>query len=208
MKTRLFLLFVTLAITTWAPTILARESVAIPVGTPGVVGTEGVLNGVDTTGDGILNVGDNQNINTNNDAGGAFRTSAGSTGEILFIGNSTVTEDTGQTGTLYRQINAGATGSTVNFNGDIYSTTFSVSGTDIVNFNGDVTAATNFANDGFINLGAGNLLTGAITTNTGNTGTLTLNGNSSVTGAIGGANGLKKINVVGGNASVTGAVQA
>ncbi|KVW91318.1 hypothetical protein ABW22_16100 [Thiobacillus denitrificans] len=64
-----------------------------------------------------------------------------------------------------------------------------------------------FVGDGFINLGAGKTLIGAITTNTANTGTLTLNDGSSVTGAIGGASGLKQINVSGGNASITGAVQ-
>ena len=69
-------------------------------------------------------------------------------------------------------------------------------------FNGNVTGAPVFANDGFINLGAGRTLTGAITTNTANTGTLTLNGGSSVTGAIGGANGLKQINVAGGNVAL------
>ena len=81
-------------------------------------------------------------------------------------------------------------------------------GTGTINFNGNVTSAPVFAGDGFINLGAGRSLTGAITTNTANTGTLTLNGGSSVTGAIGGASGLKQINVVGGNAAVAGAVQA
>jgi len=41
---------------------------------------------------------------------------------------------------------------------------------------GHVAASTIVANDGFINIGAGQLFNSAITTNTANTGTLTLNG--------------------------------
>ena len=188
----------------WAPPGTAREAVALP----GVVGAEGVLNGVDTTGNATLTIGNNQNINTNIDAGGAFRTAANQQGALLFLGNSTVTGSSGQTGAEYLNISAGAVGSTVNFNGPVFATTLNVSGTGTVNFNGNVRAAANYDSDGFINLGANRLFTGAITTNTANSGTLTLNGGSNVVGAIGGANGLKRINVAGGNASITGAVQA
>jgi len=125
----------------------------------------------------------------------------------LFLGNSTVTGSSGTIGNEFLNISAGAVGSTVNFNGPVFSTTTNVSGTGTLNFNGNVRTAANFDADGFINLGANQSFTGAITTNTANTGTLTLNGGSSVTGAIGGANGLKQINVVGGNAAITGAVQ-
>lgn len=204
MKTRIITAAVAAAIAVWVPNTSAREAVALP----GVVGAEGVLNGVDTTNDATLTVGNNQNINTNNDGGGAFTTGANGTGAILFLGNSTVTGFTGTTGTEFRDISAGANGSTVNFNGDVFSTTYRVSGTGTVNFNGSVRGAGNFDADGFLNLGAGKVLTGAITTSAANTGTLTLNSNSSVTGGIGGANGLKQINLSGGNASVTGAVQA
>lgn len=127
---------------------------------------------------------------------------------LVFLGNSTVTGFTGTNLNRFLNLSAGAAGSTVNFNGDVFATTSSVSGTGTVNFNGNVTSAPVYAGDGFINLAAGRSLTGAITTNTANTGTLTLNGGSSVTGAIGGASGLKQINVVGENAAVTGAVQA
>jgi len=204
LKIRIIAASVAAVFVAWSPAGSAREAVAIPVS--GVVGPEGGLNGVDTTGNGILNIGNNQNINTNNDAGGAFRTSANLQGALFFMGNSTVTGSSGATGAEYRNISAGAAGSSVNFNGSVYSTTFNVSGMGTVNFNGNVRAATNFDADGFVNLGASRLFTGAITTNTANTGTLTLNGGSSVTGAVGGANGLKQINVAG-NASITGAVQ-
>lgn len=204
MKMKLISASVLAALATWAPHGMAREAVALP----GVVGAEGVLNGVDTTGNATLTVANNQNINTNNDLGGAFTTANNNQGEILFLGNSTVTGATGTTGNSFLNLSAGAAGTTTNFNGSVFATTISVSGTGTVNFNGNVTGAPVYTGDGFINLGAGRMLTGAITTNTANTGTLTLNGGSSVTGAIGGANGLKQINVAGGNAAVTGAVQA
>lgn len=203
MKVKLITAAVAAVIAAWAPVGSAREAVALP----GVVGAEGELNGVDTTGIGTLIVGNNQNINTNNNLGGALTSDAADTGSVVFLGNSTVTGFTGTTGSEFLNISAGAAGATVNFNGAIYSQTFSVSGTGTVNFSGDVITAPVFVGDGFINLGAGKTLIGAITTNTANTGTLTLNAGSSVTGAIGGASGLKQINVVGGNTTITGAVQ-
>tara|TARA_R110000782_G_scaffold180196_7_gene270737 strand:+ start:426 stop:2513 length:2088 start_codon:yes stop_codon:yes gene_type:complete len=204
MKMKLISIAIASAIVAWAPAGFAREAVALP----GVVGAEGELNGVDTTGDAILTVGDNQNINTSDDLGGAFTTASGGTGEILFLGSSTVNGDTGQTGTRYRNISAGAAGETVTFNGALFAQTLSVSGTGTVNLLGDVIVAPNFVGDGVLNLGAGKSLIGAITTNTANTGTLILNNGSRVTGAIGGASGLKFVRVSGGNASITGSVQA
>lgn len=204
MNVNLISVAVATAIMAWAPISLAREAVALP----GVVGAEGELNGVDTTGGATLTITDGQNINTNNDLGGAFTTAANNTGNLLFLGDSTVTGDTGQPGVLFLNISAGATGNTVNFNGDVFATTTQISGEGTINFNGNVISAPVFVGDGFLNLGAGRLLTGAVTTNTANTGTLTLNSGSHITGAIGGASGLKQIIVSGGNASITGAVQA
>ncbi|WP_324730937.1 autotransporter family protein [Pseudomonas paeninsulae] len=204
MKISLISLAVAAAIVAWAPISLARQTVA-PLG---VVGAEGELNGVDTTGGATLTITDGQNINTNNDLGGAFTTDAHQTGDLLFLGDSTVTGSTGQPGVLFLNISAGATGKEVTFNGDVHATTTQISETGTINFNGDVISAPVFVGDGFLNLGAGHLLTGAITTNTANTGTLTLNSGSNVNGAIGGASGLKQIIVSGGNASITGAVQA
>ena len=202
MKTKLISAAVAAVIATWALPVLAREAVALP----GVVGPQGVLNGVDTAGPGTLSVGA-QNINTNNDLGGAITSSAADTAIVSFSSNSTVTGFTGTVGSEFLRIDAGAPATTVNFNGAVFSQTFNLTGTGTVNFNGDVRAAPLFAGDGFINLGVGRSLTGAITTATANTGTLTLNGGSSVVGAIGGASGIKQINVVNGNASITGAVQ-
>ena len=184
----------------WAGT---PEAVALP----GVVGPTGVLEGVTTAGIGILTVGNNQNINTNGINANAITPNAANNADVRFMGNSTVTGNVGIP-SLLLNLDAGAVGSIVNFNGLVNTTTFNVSGTGTINFNNNVIGAGNFASDGFINLGAGRTLTGAIITATAATGTLTLNGGSIVNGAVGGANGLKRINVVGGNASITGAAQA
>ena len=186
----------------WAAPSIARESIALP----NVVGTEGELNGVDTTGAGSLTIGNNQNININNDLLGGLTSDGNATATLLFNGNSTVTGFTGTDGNRFLVINAGAPASTVNFNGNVFSQILNVTGTGTVNFNGNTTSATNFVGDGFINLAANRTLIGAVTTNTANTGTLTLNSGSNVTGAIGGASGIKLINVAG-NSSITGAVQ-
>lgn len=186
----------------WALPSLAREAVALP----GVVGAEGQLNGVDTAGAGTLTIGNNQNINTNNDLGGGITSNAAATAIADFLGSSTVTGFTGTVGANLLRIDAGRAGSTVNFNGDVFSQTLRVMQTGTINFNGNVIAAPEFTGDGFINLGANRSIIGAITTLTAGTGTLTLNNGSSVTGAIGGASGIRMINL-GGNASITGAVQ-
>lgn len=209
MKIKILSVSVAAVIAAWAPPGMTREVVPLP----GLVGAEGSLNGVDTTAAGLLTVGNNQNINTNNDPGGAVTSNINNVASILFGGGSTITGFTGTNLIRFFDISAGAVGTTVNFNGDVFTTTFNVTGTGTVNFNGHVNQAivaanTIFNNDGFISVGSGRIFNSAIVTLTANTGTLTLNGGSSVIGAVGpGGGGLKQINVVGGNASVTGAVQ-
>lgn len=214
MKVKLITAAVAAVITAWAPVSMARQSVALPYffgDAPGdSVGQE---TGVDTTGGALLTIRPDININSLNDVGGGITSNINNTASILFEGNSTVTGFTGTSAIRFNAITAGANATTVNFNGDVFTTTFNVSGTGTVNFNGSVNpaivaASTIIQNDGFINIGSGTLFNSAITTLTANTGTLTLNGGSSVNGAIGGASGLKQINVVGGNASVIGSVQA
>lgn len=190
----------------WTVPSVAREAISLLPPPPNVVGTEGQLNGVDTTSNGTLSIGNNQNINTNNDIGGAFTSNANATATLQFSGNSTVTGFTGTTGIKFDHIDAGAAASTVNFNGDVFSNTLNVTGTGTVNFNGNVISAANFAGDGFINLGANKTEIGALITANTNTGTLTLNNGSILDGAVGGANGIKMINAAG-NSSITGAVQ-
>lgn len=205
MKNRLMVISVAAALAVWGPALRAAPPEAVAL--PGVVGPVGVLEGVTTTGAGILTVGNNQNLNTNAVNVNAVTPAAAAQADVRFFGNSTVTGHIGIPSSLLN-MDAGANGSIVNFNGLVNTATFNVTGTGLVNFNNNVTGAGNYAADGFINLGGGLTLTGAIITATANTGTLTLNGGSSVIGAIGGATGLKMINVVGGNAAVTGAVQA
>lgn len=210
MRVKIIAAAVAAVLTTWAPTTLARQSVGLPYlfgDAPGdSVGQE---TGVDTTAAGLLTIRPNININTLNDVGGGITNDFNNTASILFEGNSTVTGFTGTGLIRFLAITGGANATTINFNGDVFTTAFNLSGTGTVNFNGGlntgiVAASTNFANDGFINIGANQVFNSAITTNTANTGTVTLNSGSNVSGAIGGANGLKRINVVGGNSSVTG----
>lgn len=214
MKVKLVTAAVAAVIAAWAPISSARQSVALPY-TFGVAPGDSVgqATGLDTTGGALLTVIPNININSLNDAGGGITSDLNNTASILFQGSSTVTGFTGTGLIKFLDITAGANATTVNFNGDVFTTQFNVSGTGTVNFNGSVNpgivaASTIFHADGFINLGAGQQMISAVTTNTANTGTLTLNGGSSVIGAIGGASGLKQINVVGGDATVNGAIQA
>jgi outer membrane autotransporter protein len=196
------------AMLTWLPMTVAREVVVLP----GVVGPVGVASGVQTQGSGLLTIG-NQDINTQNDAGGAITTDAANTANIAFMNSSTVTGFVGTTGSTFLGISAGTGGNTVTFNGPVYSTTFSVAGAGTVNFNGGFTSNTgstmDFAGDGFINVGAGQTVKAAVTNTAGaGTGTLTLNADSIVDGAVGAASGLKQITVAGGNALITGQAQA
>ncbi|HEY8683286.1 MAG TPA: autotransporter domain-containing protein, partial [Rhodanobacter sp.] len=196
------------AMLAWLPMTVAREVVVLP----GVVNPVGVASGVDTQGPGLLTVGA-QDINTGNDAGGAITTDAANTASIQFNNSSTVTGAVGAIGSTFLNIAAGSNGNTVTFNGAVYSTTFSLTGTGTVNFNGGFTSNTgstmDFAGDGFINVGAGQTVKAAITNTAGaGTGTLTLGANSILDGAVGAASGLKQINVVGGNALITGQANA
>jgi uncharacterized protein with beta-barrel porin domain len=215
MKVKLITAAVAAAIATWAPVGAARQPVPLPyLFGDYPIDSVGQESGIDTTGAALLTVRPGININTLNDVGGGITNDGNDLATILFEGNSTVTGFTGTSSQRFNAITAGANATTVNFNGEVFATTFNISGTGTVNFNGNVNpgivaASTYIANDGFINIGANQVFNSAIFTSGGaNTGTLTLNGGSSVNGAIGGAIGLKQINVVGGNASVTGAVQA
>ncbi|MDP1929474.1 MAG: autotransporter domain-containing protein [Thiobacillus sp.] len=214
MKVKLITAAVAAVIAAWAPISSARQSVALPYlfgVAPG--DSVGQATGLDTTGAALLTINPDININTLDDVGGGITNDGDDLASILFLGNSTVSGFTGASSQRFNAITAGANATTVNFNGDVFATTFNVSGTGTVNFNGSVNpgivaASTIIQNDGFVNIGANQVFNSAITTLTANTGTVTLNGGSSVNGAIGGASGLKQINVVGGNASVIGAVQA
>nr|QQZ50786.1 hypothetical protein JKL49_05445 [Phenylobacterium glaciei] len=127
---------------------------------------------VDTQGPGTLTVGA-QDINTGNDAGGAITSSAANTANIRFNNNSTVTGFVGSTGTTFLNIAAGANGNTVTFNGPVYATTFTVTGSGTVNFNRGFTSNTgstlDFAGDGFLNVGSGQTVKAALTNTAGAT---------------------------------------
>jgi outer membrane autotransporter protein len=212
MRLKIISAAVAAAIATWAPVTSARETVALP-NIIGVGNIEAQARGVDTTGSGLLTINPDINVNALNDVGGGITSDINNVASILFTGNSSITGFTGTSSIRFINITAGANATTTNFNGNVFTTQFNLSGSGTVNFNGSVNpgivaASSNFAGDGFINIGANQLFNSALTTDTANMGTLTLNSGSRVIGAIGGANGLKQINVVGGDAFVTGAIQA
>jgi outer membrane autotransporter protein len=214
MKIRLISAAVAAVLSAWAPNTIARETVVLPYifgVAPG--DSVGQATGVDTTGAGLLTINNNININTLNDIGGGITSDTNNVASILFIGNSTITGFTGTSLIRFLDITAGANNTTVNFNGDVFSTQFHHAGTGTVNFNGSVNEAIVassyiFNGDGFLSIGANQIFNSALTTTAGdNTGTLTFNGGSSMIGAIGAESAaLKQINLVGGDAQVTGAI--
>jgi len=214
MKIKLITVAVAAALCAWAPVGSARQPVALPyIFSSGDV--VGQATGIDTTAAGLLTVNPDLNINALNDVGGGITSNTNNVASILFVGNSTITGFTGTSAIRFNDITGGANASTVNFNGDVFTTQFHHSGTGTVNFNGHVNntivaSSYIFGADGFLNIGANKIFNSALTTTAGmDTGTLTLNGGSSMTGAIGaGAAAIKQINVVGGNAEITGAVFA
>ena len=234
MKTKLFLLSLGAALAAWCPASFAQQQTAVG---PGIIplSATGVLNGVAMSVSGITGTlsvgvvgGPAMDIFTSNTALAsvpqAVSTAASSTGNIVFNSSSTVFGNIGVTqpgGPFLLNISSG-TGTTVNFQGNVFATTLNdVNGTSTVNFNSGSTniLATNFAangdvNGGTISLAPNTTVIGALTTNTANTGTLSLGDGSLLTGAVGGAVGLKSINVVGGSnlagasATISGAVNA
>jgi len=216
----IFLLLFLTVVTTWCTQSFAQQVVnsSAPL-SDGV----GVPQGATLTGAVTLTVG-NQNVFTNNSNNGsvvaptlaAIFNNTASSGFVTFNGNSNVFGTVGQAGVVFNNISGGANGDTVNFLGDVYSTTLNVTGTGSVHFNSGSTniTATNFSGDGTIGLAPNTTVIGALTTNTADTGTLALGGGSVLDGAVGGANGLKAISVVGGNntagvsATITGATNA
>jgi uncharacterized protein with beta-barrel porin domain len=227
MKFRPFILALVAALVAWCPPSFAQRQTAVGPGTIPLSAT-GVLNGVDMSGSGITGTlsvgvvgGPQMDIFTSNVALAtvppAVSTAASSQGNIVFNSSSTVFGNIGVTqpgGPFLLNISGGNAGTTVNFLGNVFATTFNETGTGTVNFNSGSTniTATNFAADGTISLAPNTTVIGALTTTAGaNTGTLSLGSGSVLNGAVGGAIGLKSINVVGGSntagvtATITGA---
>ena len=232
MKRALFLSSVVAGVTALSPATFAQQTINGAAPTP--LNATGVTSGVSMTGQGgggtlIVGTigGPKMDIFTNNSSGGnvtnallrAVSTDASSLSDIVFNSSSDVFGAIGITnpgGPFFRNINGGNNGTAVNFNGSLFGTITTVSGTGSLNFNSGSTniTATNFAGNGILSLAPNTTLIGALTTNTANTGTLSLASGSALTGAVGGANGLRAINVVGGSntagvsASISGAVNA
>lgn len=130
----------------------------------------------DVTFDGDIDIG----------AGGIAFTADGDNNKHSFIfnGTSKVDGDIGTTTRRALEIEGGAATKTVTFNGDVFATTVTVSGTGTLDFNGDVTGTTLAygTNAGTVTIADGKNLTAAVTAT--NTGTLTLEGKTTVSGAI------------------------
>jgi hypothetical protein len=130
MKIKFVSLAVAAAIASWTPSIQARESVALPYifgVAPG--DSVGQATGLDTTGAGLLTINPNININALNDVGGGITSNINNVASILFVGNSNITGFTGTNLIRFFDITAGANTTTVNFNGNVFTTTFNLSGT-------------------------------------------------------------------------------
>ncbi len=218
------------AVAAWCSPSFAQQ--VINGATPTALSPTGVTAGVAMTGQGgggTLNVGTiggpEMDIFTNNSSGGtvtnpllkAVSTDTSSESNIVINSSSNVYGAIGVAnpgGPFFLNINGANNGTTDNFEGNLYGTITTVSGTGSLNFNSGSTniTATNFAADGTISLAPNTTLVGALTTSAANTGTLVLGSGSALTGAVGGATGLKAINVVGGSntagvsASISGAV--
>ncbi|HOW58748.1 MAG TPA: autotransporter domain-containing protein [Candidatus Omnitrophota bacterium] len=144
-------------------------------------------------GNGTVVLADSKNITP-----AVTNTSGSAAGTLTLSGTSTVTGQVGAAGNAaLAAVNAGATGKTATFAGDVYATTTSVTGTGTVDLNGSLTGTTlNFAGDGTVNLADNKTITAAITTGTTNTGTLQAGDGSTINGQIGTTtNRLKAIEV-------------
>ena len=171
----------------------------------------GVPQGATMTGAVTLTVPDTYDVYTGNSSGGsvadptlsAIYNNTPGAGFVVFAGNSNVFGTVGQSGAVFNDISGGVAGTTVNFWGNVYSTTATVTGTGTLNFDSGSTNVTaiSFAAlaDGTVGLAANTTINGALTTITADTGTLSLASGSTLNGAVGGANGLKNITVVGGS---------
>jgi outer membrane autotransporter protein len=223
----LLLLFFVAANATWCSTSFAQQLTVGPG--PHPLSALGVTDGVKMTAPGpccvqTLTIG-NQDVFTNNSSGGvvtnpllpAIATDTASQGFVVFNGSSNVFGTAGTPLLILNTIQAGASGTRVNFWGDVTTTTLDVTGTGTVDFKGALnTGAMNFGADGTIILDPNVAVTGALTNAADNTGTLKLSGLSSWTGAVGTspAISLKDIQVLGGSnttgvsATITGAVFA
>ena len=231
-KYRLCSLVLVFIVQSWCLPAFAQQ--VINGATPTALSPTGVTAGVAMTGQGgggtlIVGTigGPEADIFTNNSTNGvvtnallkAVSTDTSSNSNIVFNSSSTVFGAIGITnpgGPFFLNINGGNNGATVNFDGGLFGTITTVSGTGSLNFNNGATniTATNIAANGTISLAPNTTLIGALTTSAANSGTLVLGGGSALTGAAGGATGLKAINVVGGSnaagvsASISGAVDA
>ena len=168
-------------------------------------------NNLNISGDGTVNLADNQNINSN------VITATNNTGTLNLNGTSTVSGTVGTDTHRLKEINAGNSGETVTFQNNVYATTTNV-GAGVVNFNtlsgttssnivfsGNGTANLNegligniyfSGNDAIVNVSDGKGILGSVETLANNTGILNFKGDGVIDGIIGSASlAIKELNV-------------
>ena len=219
----LFLLYFIAGLAAWSPPSFAQrqEIVGPPPPTDTTLNANGVTSGVDMIGEtntGTLVVPAGSNIFTNNTSLTsnlpAVSTSATSTGNVTFLGSSTVYGAIGMTepvGPYLLDLSGGANGATVVFLGPVNVTNTFVTGTGTLNYsNAGGTIVQNatpgglvFQGNGTVIVAAGTYLDAAagITTTAADAGNLVLNAGSIVQGAVGDGNGMSSVTVDGGSAT-------
>lgn len=151
---------------------------------------DGVSMTAQSTNESTLTVGDNVNINANDNAAGVA-TDANAKGSISFAGTSNVKGTVGTTNLRLNGITTAGAAETVTFEKDVFATVGSINNTSTIAFQGHSTFSyIDFQGDGTISMADGKNYTGNVTTAGNNQGTFTLLGSSTVTGALGSSTAL------------------
>ncbi|MDY3205246.1 MAG: hypothetical protein RBR70_09265, partial [Arcobacter sp.] len=142
---------------------------------------------------GTVTLADGKNINS------AITSDAANQGTLNLTGTSTISGQVGDSTNKLNTINAnGASGKTVTFSSDVYSTNLDVEGTGEVALNGNFAGtAINFNEAGTVTLADGKNINSAITSDAANQGTLNLTGTSTISGQVG--DSTNKLNTINAN---------
>jgi len=159
-----------------------------------------VTGAIDFAADGTISVADAVNIT------GAITNTTTNEGTLTLSGTTTVSGAVGSTGAGLKAINAGATGKTATFSGDVTTTLMSTNGSGNIVLNGNFTGVLDITNGNAstITLADGKNFTGTITNATTNEGTLNVAGTSTFSGDVGSTTaGLNAVNIQGSGKTAT-----
>ena len=137
---------------------------------------------------------------------GAITNATTNEGTLTLSGTTTVSGAVGSTGAGLQAINAGATGKTATFSGDVTTTLMSTNGSGNIVLNGNFTGVLDITNGNAstITLADGKNFTGTITNATTNEGTLNVAGTSTFSGDVGSTTaGLNAVNIQGSGKTAT-----